>query len=988
MNTEPAPQTADRSGARHRAAGSALLFLAACTGAARLAGAPELVQFDAARPPAGWGAIALALWGAAHLFGARALCAAAALAALATVPLGTPVGFVLAVGAGAWATGGPRWTGPSAVLAAVLSLVALWGRDGWPLLDAVAVAIGCAPRLLAAARIRERMLAHRYALPLAVAGVGFALTADIAHTLYTEKTERIQRLVQFETDHVQRLVRAKVPDELRALAQAANDWAEEPDPAARRRAVATFLGQRPGAIGVAKVDENGTVRWDLTTLNPRFPVELSQLCSDARLSEAVGAGREVLTVAPRSAFGGRGTGREDGRRFEVLTVAPRSAFGGQRILLLFAPTATGRANGGTLFATGAQDFFAAVVPDSVAPGCAVEIRDHVHTLFDRHQYEIRHRAERRNGLVLDLPGLQARLELWPTDDVLARENLSHPLSALLIGLFGTGLLALAVHLAQTARRRTHELETEVRERRAAEGALHRSEQLYRGLIENLGQAVFLQNADQRYVAANPQFCREVGRTEAEVFGATDADLYEPAEAERLSGEVRSVLDTGERHECEREVSLAGQRRALRRVLTPARDAAGRITGVLGIGWDVTEQRKLEEHLNQSSKMDAIGQLAGGIAHDFNNLLTAVIGNLDVLREGLSGEAPDLQLVLAAQAAAERAAALTQRLLGFARRHRLDWRPVPANAPVAEVVAVLERTINPLIEIEARTDPDAWPVFADPDQLNRVLMNLCLNARDAITGRGRIALETARVPAAEVAALNAPVAGGGDFVRISVSDTGCGMTPEVRARMFEPFFTTKEVGKGTGLGLAMVFAIVRQHKGWIDCASKPGVGTRFDVYLPRAEPAREPRPAPAPAPAPARGHGTVLVVDDEPLVRNLARAALASGGYTVLTATNGREAVELYAARGDEIALVVLDLTMPVLSGHEAFRQLLALSPRVRVLFVSGYSPDQLTDLERERMAGFLKKPYRPHELLVAVEGALRAQPRSVADLSLTDTVTS
>jgi CheY-like chemotaxis protein len=239
-----------------------------------------------------------------------------------------------------------------------------------------------------------------------------------------------------------------------------------------------------------------------------------------------------------------------------------------------------------------------------------------------------------------------------------------------------------------------------------------------------------------------------------------------------------------------------------------------------------------------------------------------------------------------------------------------------------------------------------------------------------------------VPAAEVAALNAPVAGGGDFVRISVSDTGCGMTPEVRARMFEPFFTTKEVGKGTGLGLAMVFAIVRQHKGWIDCASEPGVGTRFDVYLPRAEPAREPRPAPAPAPAPARGHGTVLVVDDETWVRDLSRATLAAAGYTVLTATNGREAVELYAGRRDEIALVVLDLTMPVLSGQEAFRQLLALNPRVRVLFVSGYSTEQLTAWEQERMAGFLPKPFRPSELLVATEAAVRARTRSSPELAL------
>jgi PAS domain S-box-containing protein len=520
------------------------------------------------------------------------------------------------------------------------------------------------------------------------------------------------------------------------------------------------------------------------------------------------------------------------------------------------------------------------------------------------------------------------------------------------------------------------------ERKLVERAMSQSEEKYRTLIERLGQAIFLQNQQHRYVAANVRFCQIVGRTEAEVIGATDADLFDPLRAAAHAKEVNAVLSEGKNIETDEEEIIDGRRIQMRRVLTPVHDASGQTTAVLGICWDVTEQRRLEAHVHQASKMDAIGQLAGGIAHDFNNLLTVILGNLDFILGGLAKSDPNYELALSAQNAATRAASLTQQLLGFSRRHHLDWLPTNLNVVVTEVVALLRRTIDPLIRIETHLPDDLWSVLADPAQLNQVLMNLCLNARDAITGPGAITIDTACLNAAEVQRTKGLSGRSGEFIRLRVSDTGSGMSDSVKARIYEPFFTTKEVGKGTGLGLAMVFAIVRQHKGWIDCWSEPGKGTRFDIYLPRGEAAKVISPE-CVTPLPRRlGKGTILVVDDEELIRRFATNTLQSRGYTVIQAVDGQEAVDIYSRHPGRIDIVLLDLTMPVLSGHEAFRQLLNLNPRVQVVFASGYAAEQLSEMEKELMAGFVKKPYRPDELILAIEEALqrRIAPASGSEM--------
>jgi len=851
-------------------------------------------------------------------------------------------------GRGAFATlfGAVLVAGGGATLIAVFGEPAVGWTSRMPVLGAAAVAVAGLGLLPGVFRRGTPAFVAGRTLSLAVGVVGVVAALFLWVGLDADQDRRIGRQVQFETAHLHRSAQDRLAGEVNALTGLAERWGRT-DPEQMWADASNYVGQQPACLGVARVGPDAAVSWVEVRQRPAPPTTLDAL---GVAGPVVAALREGRVVAARP---------------------PRSAWKGARVLVVFAPHAPGTAAGGGLLAVfRLQEFFDTAINSNLAHGYAIRVTENGEAVFTRFGTDAEYRGRWDQTLPLDFHGLDWRLSVWPTRAVLERESLSLPTLALVVGLGTTALLALAVHLARTARRRAAALEAEVRAREAARHALTRSEEKYRTLIENLGQGIFLQDRDHRFVAANAQYCRTVGRTEAEIVGRTAAELFDPRRAAAHATEAETVLADGRGIETEDDQTVDGRRACVRRVLTPVRDAAGRTTGVLGICWDVTEQRRLEAHVHQASKMDAIGQLAGGIAHDFNNLLTAILGNLDLIAADLPPGEPCGELAAAAQAAATRAASLTQRLLGFSRRHQLDWVPTDLTGVVGEVVALLRRTINPLVRIETRFAPGPWPVLADPTQLNQVLMNLCLNARDAIAGAGVVTIETACVSAAAPAGGDSPEPG--DFVRLSVADTGAGMTDEVKARLYEPFFTTKEVGKGTGLGLPMVFAIVRQHKGWIDCWTEPGRGTRFDIYLPRAE-AEHAAAAPGPvAPSPHReGRGTVLVVDDEEMIRRVAVLTLEARGYTVLEAADGQEAVDVCAREGSRIDLVLLDLTMPVLSGHEAFRHILRLDPHARVLFASGYAAEQLSDDEKESMAGFVQKPYRPAELTAAVEAALR-----------------
>jgi hypothetical protein len=387
----------------------------------------------------------------------------------------------------------------------------------------------------------------------------------------------------------------------------------------------------------------------------------------------------------------------------------------------------------------------------------------------------------------------------------------------------------------------------------------------------------------------------------------------------------------------------------------------------------TALREAEEHLRRSQKLEAVGKLVGGIAHDFNNLLTGILGNLSLARRGLDSAGPAASHLAAAEQAGQRAAELTRQLLAIGRKSPGQQRPLDLRKIVAEIVLLLRRTVDPRIVIEAIPPPDLWNVMADHGQMHQVLMNLCVNACDAMPQGGRltIGLENASQVGADRASAGPPGSrmfvpkeSPGDVVRLAVSDTGAGMDAETRARIFEPFFTTKDIGKGTGLGLAMVYGIVTQHEGTIFVESEPGRGARFVIELPRCVEAEGVVvPGPASEARSTGGGETVLVVDDEQVIRDLARVVLEQDGYVVLEAEDGESGVSVYQRERARIGAVVLDLTMPKRSGLEVLADLRRLNPGVRVILSSGYSAEARNlDLARAGAAAFLQKPYAPADL--------------------------
>ncbi|GEJ55902.1 PAS domain-containing protein [Anaeromyxobacter diazotrophicus] len=397
-----------------------------------------------------------------------------------------------------------------------------------------------------------------------------------------------------------------------------------------------------------------------------------------------------------------------------------------------------------------------------------------------------------------------------------------------------------------------------------------------------------------------------------------------------------------------------------------RDDDGKPLRMVGTHRDVSDHRLLEEQLQQSQKMDAIGRLAGGVAHDFNNLLTSILSAAEFAAEGVPEGSPAREDLGVVREAAMRASQLTRQLLAFARKQVVAPRAVSLNALLLETERMLRRMVGEDIEIACRVSADVWPVKVDPSQLQQVLVNLAVNARAAMPRGGRLTFETRNVRIAPDAA-EAREVSPGEWVLLSVSDTGSGMSGETLARIFEPFFTTKEAGRGTGLGLATVYGTVKQSGGHISVASELGRGTRFDILLPRAEgaPVAEPeRPA-----GTTRGGGeTVLLVEDDGLVLEVNARALSALGYHVLPCRSGAEALERTRAHPAHIDLLVSDVVMPRMSGPALARALEALRPGLRTLFVSGYA-EELT-AAAPTTAAFLPKPFTPRALAVKVREVL------------------
>jgi two-component system cell cycle sensor histidine kinase/response regulator CckA len=387
-----------------------------------------------------------------------------------------------------------------------------------------------------------------------------------------------------------------------------------------------------------------------------------------------------------------------------------------------------------------------------------------------------------------------------------------------------------------------------------------------------------------------------------------------------------------------------------------------------------ERRRLEDQLRQAQKMEAVGRLAGGIAHDFNNLLMAVTGYSEMVLERMSGEDPLRKNVEEIRNAGTRAAALTRQLLTFSRKHVVLPAVLDANVVVTDLERMLRRLIGEDIELTTSVARVPTPVYADRGQLEQVLMNLVVNARDAMPNGGRLHIETSRVAVHASDKARFPGVTAGEYVSIEVRDTGIGMAPELVARIFEPFFTTKDAAKGTGLGLSTVYGIVKQADGVVLVDSTPGEGTVFRVLLPQSAevPSRAgERVDPSDLP---RGTETVLLVEDEAGVRELIRDCLTRWGYVVLAAQDAKQALELFSQHGNQVDLLVTDVVMPRLSGRVLAERLVGLQPSLRVLYMSGYTDDEAVGQSVTSGAGYLQKPFTPEALLRKARGILDGGP--------------
>jgi two-component system cell cycle sensor histidine kinase/response regulator CckA len=498
---------------------------------------------------------------------------------------------------------------------------------------------------------------------------------------------------------------------------------------------------------------------------------------------------------------------------------------------------------------------------------------------------------------------------------------------------------------------------DITDRKAAEAALRETNAKLQAIIETSPLAVVTLDLDARVLAWNPAAERMFGWSAVEALNQVLPVVPEPERQELLAAVRKGEPLLGvEKHRLRKDGS------AIEVTLwtAPLHDPAGEVRGVLGMYADVTESKQLEEQLRHAQKMEAVGRLAGGIAHDFNNILTVIAGYGQMIADRGEDEGVLAEEVQEILKAADHASALTSQLLVFSRRHVVSQESIDLNAVVAKLERMLRRIIGEDIELATVACPDLWQVRADAAQIEQVIMNLAINARDAMPDGGLLVIETANVELDAAYARSHVGVKEGEHVMLAVSDTGRGIPPEVRSRLFEPFFTTKERGKGTGLGLSTVYGIVQQSGGDIRVHSEPGKGTCFRIYLPRVD-ASQTKTASAPGPSPAeRGSETVLVAEDEPGVRALVRDVLQQHGYEVLEALDVDHALQICREHPGQIGLLLTDVVMPVMSGRELAERASEIRPDIKVLYMSGYTDNIMvhhgitpTDTR------FLQKPFTP-----------------------------
>ena len=504
-------------------------------------------------------------------------------------------------------------------------------------------------------------------------------------------------------------------------------------------------------------------------------------------------------------------------------------------------------------------------------------------------------------------------------------------------------------------------------------SLRESRHLLQSIIDFSAAVIYVKDLEGRYLLINRRYEELFHITKEAIRGHTDRDLFPEESANVFQANDLRALEEGRPVEYEETASQDDGLHTYISIKYPLRDDSGKPYALCGISTDITQIKAYEGQLRQSQKMEAIGRLAGGISHDFNNLLMAINGYSSMALEGMPPTDPHHNFIVEVLKAGERAAGLTRQLLAYSRMQILEPRILNLNEIVADLEKMLRRLIGEDVDLVTSLTADLGPVRADRGQVEQVLLNLSINARDAMPRGGRLTLETQNVVLDRSYASTHPEVDPGTYVVLIVSDTGTGMTPDVLAQIFEPFFTTKELGKGTGLGLSVVYGIVKQSGGTISVVSEPGKGTTFRVYFPESfeVPGHAPSSMPLSTGQAFRGSETLLLVEDEEQVRGLGRHILESQGYRVVEAFNGVNAMETAAGLATSVQMVVTDVVMPVMGGPELAERFRNAYGDIPILFMSGYAETAVGNKGIfDGSEQFLQKPFTPFDLIRKVREML------------------
>lgn len=533
-----------------------------------------------------------------------------------------------------------------------------------------------------------------------------------------------------------------------------------------------------------------------------------------------------------------------------------------------------------------------------------------------------------------------------------------------------------------------QLEKEVEIRKKVEEELRNSEDHLRTLIQTIPDLIWLKNKDGIYLSCNPVFERCIGANEADIIGKSDYSFVDKELADFFRENDHKAIAAGKPSSNEEWITFAdnGHRVLLETIKTPMYDKRGTLIGVLGIGRDITERKKAEEEraslqqqLIQAQKMESVGRLAGGVAHDFNNMLSVIVGYSELALNRLDPADEFYEDLREIYTAAVRSTNITRQLLAFARKQIIDPVVLDLNEAVESMLKMLRRLIGEDIDLAWLPENCLLPVVMDPSQVDQLLANLCINARDAIEGVGKVTIETYTATFDTVYCTDHHGFIPGDYALLAVSDDGCGMDQDTLTKIFEPFFTTKGVGQGTGLGLATVYGIVKQNNGFVNVYSEPEKGTTFRIYLPRHT---EQITALAKGKEEVILYGrgeTILVVEDEVSILKLASRMLTNLGYAVLTTDSPNMAVKLAKETDKTIDLLVTDVIMPEMNGRDLANQLLTLYPNLKCLFMSGYTSTVIADKGvLEEGMHFIQKPFSARDLGATVHEALKSDQENVS----------